>query len=160
MSEARLTPKQRYWVKKVAEAPVVHCACGCGEEMKSVDNYGRPKQFLTGHNTRKYEDPTQYKREWNHRNREARCQAKKRFFRKRKVSLIQLSGGACLDCGLAYDGHNACLFSFHHLDGSTKSFEIGGAGLINHSWTVILTELKKCVMLCENCHRLRHNGGW
>lgn len=61
--------KQRYFDKVYAEAPLVECACGCGEQIKSKDRYGRDKRFVSGHNGRKYEDPKEYKRAYVKRKR-------------------------------------------------------------------------------------------
>ena len=61
--------KKRYFKKIYDAAEMVECACGCKKLIKNKDKYGRDKKFISGHNNRKYEDPTQHKREWNHRNR-------------------------------------------------------------------------------------------
>jgi hypothetical protein len=37
--------KERHWNKKLRNAPVVDCSCGCGKTMKSIDNYGRKKNI-------------------------------------------------------------------------------------------------------------------
>ena len=49
--------------------------------------------------------------------------------------------------------------SFHHLDPSVKDFQLSNAR------TKILTEsvkqeLDKCVLLCLNCHAIRHAEQW
>jgi hypothetical protein len=31
--------------------PVIACACGCGKEFKKFDDDGRPRKFVSGHNT-------------------------------------------------------------------------------------------------------------
>lgn len=33
--------------------PTIVCACGCGEPFTKFDSYGRPRRFVTGHNTQK-----------------------------------------------------------------------------------------------------------
>ena len=43
---------------------------------------------------------------------------------------------------------------FHHLDPREKDFAISS----KLSWTVVVEELKKCVLLCSNCHREAHDG--
>lgn len=32
--------------------PMVECACGCGQTFERFDSSGRPRKFVTGHNTR------------------------------------------------------------------------------------------------------------
>lgn len=57
-------------------------------------------------------------------------------------------GSKCGICG--YDRCDAAL-SFHHLDPTEKSFGLGGSRLAR-SWGVSVSELRKCVLLCANCH--------
>ena len=66
-----------------------------------------------------------------------------------KLLAVKLLGGKCAECG--WKGHPAA-FDFHHTGG--KDFAIGSAA--NKSWKVIAKELKKCVLLCANCHRVEH----
>lgn len=49
-----------------------------------------------------------------------------------------------------------CL-DFHHIDSSQKSFDIGKQFHIKAIGTII-NEIKKCVVLCANCHRKVHAG--
>lgn len=64
---------------------------------------------------------------------------------------MELLGGACQDCGFAGD---LAAFEFHHA-GKGKDFIMGSAA--NKSWDVIRKELRKCILLCSNCHRARHS---
>ena len=156
-AESKRACKERSWAKKLAEAPMRECSCGCGAMIKSVDAYGRPKTCISGHNGRKYDDPKQFKREWNHRNRAARYQAKKRCWRRKKVALINLKGGRCSRCPIEYNGTNAAIFHLHHRDGTDKKYNIGNQ-LTNRAWAVILLEVEKCDLVCANCHELLHSG--
>jgi len=150
--------KQRYFRKKRASAPTVKCACGCGGKLKAVDHYGRPQQYINGHNGRKYEDPTQYKREWNHRNREQRHAYKTLRSHKLKATLIASRGGRCARCPYTYDGKNAAAFQFHHRDPKTKKFNVTVGAFQNRSLNELKAEAKKCDMLCANCHSVEHAG--
>ena len=58
-------------------------------------------------------------------------------------------GGCCGICG--YDRCNAAL-AFHHLDPTKKRFGLAATSVIAMSWTRIVEELRKCVLLCHNCH--------
>ena len=62
-------------------------------------------------------------------------------------------GRPCADCGIEYPPP---AMDWHHLDASLKSFNVSNPG----RWTKrsILAEIEKCVLLCANCHRLRHHG--
>jgi hypothetical protein len=148
--------KQKYFDRVYLEAPVVECACGCGMLMKSKDKYGRDKKFISGHNRRKYEDPSQYKREWNHRNRESRYVEKTQRIHKLKAELILNAGGKCSCCGFDFDGECTAVFDFHHIDPSTKKFNLNNSALNKYSKARIKEEAAKCELLCANCHRIYH----
>jgi hypothetical protein len=125
-----------------------------------MDPYGRQKRYVSGHNNRKYENPTQYKREWNHRNREVRIGYKLEYGRSRKVKLILLLGGFCVLCGMKYDGKNGAAFDFHHRDPAVKVFALNIPQLVNRAWKAIVVEAEKCDLVCSCCHRVEHFGGW
>lgn len=63
-------------------------------------------------------------------------------------------GGACCICGYARSPN---ALEFHHLDPSIKDFSFGSIRAEPKSWSKIVAELKKCVMLCANCHREVHD---
>lgn len=67
-----------------------------------------------------------------------------------KQRMIDAMGGKCVECG--YTGCPAT-FDFHHIDPSTKEFGMGGMRANPVAWSRICKELKKCVILCANCHR-------
>lgn len=153
-----LTSKQKYWKRVYDKAPMIECGCGCGQKLKSKDKYGRDKKFVNGHNNRKYDDPKQYKREWNHRNRQSRYDYKQELLRKFKASLLLDKGGRCLKCGLKYNGSNASVFDFHHTYPQDKEFNINLGNMNKYSKKKIIKEADKCNILCSNCHRLKHSS--
>ena len=67
-----------------------------------------------------------------------------------KYKAVKYMGGKCQDCG-----YNKCIqaLHFHHIDKSLKKFAISEN---NYSWPNIQNELKKCILLCSNCHAERH----
>jgi DNA-binding XRE family transcriptional regulator len=74
-------------------------------------------------------------------------------FRKRtKQRAVEAMGGKCVICG--YNKSNSAL-DFHHLDPKEKDFTVS-QGI--KSWSKIVEELKKCVLLCCRCHREVHEG--
>jgi hypothetical protein len=148
--------KQKYFNKIYDNAKEIECACGCGGKLKNKDKYGRDKKFINGHNGRKYDDPTQYKREWNHRNRKARYESKQERGWRIKAELIKAKGGKCAKCPEKYDGSNACIFEFHHRNPKTKLFNITVRTVINYKRALVEKELKKCDLLCSNCHSKEH----
>lgn len=76
--------------------------------------------------------------------------------KKRKRNLkklcVEYKGGICVDCKGTF---HPSVYDFHHLDETKKDFQI--ASLNSTKLTdKIISELDKCVLLCANCHRLRH----
>ena len=69
-----------------------------------------------------------------------------------KEKIIELLGGKCIEC--TYNKSHRALHP-HHL--SDKEFAIGGNGAYN-SLEKILKEIKKCILLCSNCHRPKHSN--
>lgn len=137
--------------------PIKMCACGCGNEITPVDKYGREHSYISGHNRRKYDDPTQYKREWNYRNADSRYESKVARGHMLKAKVINIMGGECKDCGLKYSNKNGCVFQVHHREPKNKLFPVNARTLINYSWAKIIKEIKKCDLLCANCHFIHHN---
>lgn len=76
--------------------------------------------------------------------------------RVRKETLINLLGGKCITCGVVYPPP---VYDFHHRNPEEKLFGISNA-LVNRSMDEILEEVKKCDLLCANCHRILHHGGF
>ena len=79
--------------------------------------------------------------------------------RARKEYLVDLLGGKCQKCG--YDKSYAAL-DFHHIDRASKLFNIGQAIIEMDDFTfkrlVVDEVVKKCKLLCSNCHRELHWG--
>ncbi|MBV9258860.1 MAG: hypothetical protein JO215_12670 [Ktedonobacteraceae bacterium] len=58
----------------------------------------------------------------------------------------------CADCG---QSHPATL-EFHHLDPAQKDFHVSQILHETTSLRRLQEEIAKCVVLCANCHRIRH----
>jgi hypothetical protein len=86
----------------------------------------------------------------NGRSRCARCNAEAVAKRRRKVRriLVEEAGGQCTLCGYA-----RCIgaLHFHHLVPSEKSFALSHQG-VTRSLEKARAEVRKCVLLCSNCH--------
>lgn len=76
------------------------------------------------------------------------------FRRNRKLNLIKVLGGKCQICG--FDLFPAAL-EFHHEDPNEKDFGIASKGTC-HDLETDLAEIRKCYLLCANCHRGVHVG--
>lgn len=79
-------------------------------------------------------------------------------WKERKVSVIKRMGGECVDCGLRHrggKGDNTVVFDLHHTTGTAD--KVGDwKKMRQFSDDRLDKELAKCVLLCSNCHRLRH----
>lgn len=75
------------------------------------------------------------------------------FRQKRKRDLITLYGGKCSLCG--YDKSIKAL-EFHHIKPQDKKYALGTGNC--HKLQDDLTEAKKCLLVCANCHREIHDG--
>lgn len=80
--------------------------------------------------------------------------AQQRRGRSRKIRLIQLSGTKCIRCGY---NTNFSALQFHHVVPCDKTFNLDLRSLSNRSWTAIIEESRKCILLCSNCHKEEHN---
>lgn len=86
----------------------------------------------------------------------------RRWFKKTKA--VKVLGGKCSKCG----NDNIVCLEFHHLDSKEKDFCV--AKMLDRSapWPEIEEEIKKCILLCSNCHYEFHyrrdgmgeNNGW
>lgn len=72
----------------------------------------------------------------------------------KKIEAINYKGSKCNDCSVSYPDSPYVIFDFHHLDPSEK--DVNWDRLRLRSWDKITQELDKCVLLCSNCHRIRH----
>lgn len=67
---------------------------------------------------------------------------------KLKERIIYVMGDKCQCCG--YDKCNSAL-ELHHINPEEKDFTISAN--TNRGWSSIIPELKKCILVCANCHR-------
>ena len=84
-------------------------------------------------------------------NRCGACNTKIRRFRA-KAAAIKYLGGKCQKCG--WHGNQAAI-QFHHKNPDEKDFIIGNVA--NKSWDSIKKEMRKCILLCANCHMIEHS---
>ena len=163
MASVSLEVKQRHWIKKREAALLIECACGCGEQLKNVDRYGRKVKYINGHNGRLYKTngnpKTEANKRWKNKNPEKYIIYKRNYYRKKKLALMARFHNKCDWCGLEYNGINASIFEFHHKDPSIKENSISTL-LMNRTMDDIELEIEKCVMICAHCHIIHHNGSW
>jgi 5-methylcytosine-specific restriction endonuclease McrA len=86
------------------------------------------------------------------RTRCKRCNvdAWQRWYWRTKDTLVEEAGGKCVSCG--YDKYRGAL-EFHHRDSSEKEFALGK---VRKSLDQMRAEVRKCNLLCSNCHAEHH----
>lgn len=75
------------------------------------------------------------------------------YRKRRKQNLIAICGNKCCLCG--YDKAIGAL-EFHHLIPENKSYGLGASGIC-HKIEDDIAEIKKCILVCANCHREIHD---
>ena len=83
--------------------------------------------------------------------RDTRNSTVKEKNREKKRKWVSLFGDKCFDCGNSYPD---CVYDFHHLYGK----DANPSKALTWSDDRAIEELSKCVLLCANCHRIRHFG--
>ena len=75
--------------------------------------------------------------------------------KKRKKDLRSVFHSKCCLCG--FNEVQEAL-DFHHVNPEEKKFGIGDASAVTTALEKQLEEIRKCVLLCANCHRGVHSG--
>jgi hypothetical protein len=83
-----------------------------------------------------------------HNNKRARLNKAQAGLKNKTLVYRYLLSNPCLECGES----DPMVLQFDHLPGYKKSFEISRA-YRNKSWVSIQEEIKKCQVLCANCHQ-------
>ena len=102
------------------------------------------------------EKQNEYQRAWYARNKEAaKAKVKANKHRYRERWREYKSTLKCIECG--YD-HPAAL-DFHHVVKSPDNRSVNEL-LRRDAFKAVMEEIKKCVVLCANCHRKHHHDEW
>lgn len=82
-------------------------------------------------------------------------EAVKKWRKHTKIKMVDSMGGKCQCCG-----YNACndALAFHHIDPLKKDIKFSQIRANPTSWSSIVEELKKCILVCHNCHSEIHAG--
>jgi hypothetical protein len=78
----------------------------------------------------------------------------KKWRRNTRERIIESLGSMCVCCGCI----SIPTLDAHHLDPTKKEFSFGKIRANSKSWGKIVDELRKCVLVCSNCHREIHAG--
>lgn len=125
--------------------------CSTCEQEKCIDEFTKRKSAIDGHNA-SCQTCTQLRTKLHYENNKAYYAAKNK--RRKEESRRKLNeykeGLKCKVCG---ESRPQCL-DFHHKDRKTET--IANVHHRGWSWERVLKEIKKCIVLCSNCHRTVH----
>lgn len=82
-------------------------------------------------------------------------EAVKRSRNKKKDLMIKSMGSKCILCGYI----EPTGLVIHHINPELKTLSFNKVRSTNTSWSLIVPELRKCVLLCANCHNKVHAEG-
>ena len=91
-----------------------------------------------------------YQKKWREDHRLDLRKYDKARSKERKKLLIATAGGVCVKCG-----YNKCFraLGFHHINPNEKEYK----RLTNLPLAIALKEIKKCILVCANCHMEIHD---
>lgn len=79
----------------------------------------------------------------------------KKWRKNTKDRIIQAMGGSCCICGYNKTHRSMAL---HHIDPTQKELSFGALRASPKNWDSIVCELRKCVLVCNNCHGEIHDN--
>jgi len=100
---------------------------------------------------KKYAQEHYQKNKLKYRLRDRKRKTKATMFVRRYKKLRTV---VCVDCG---EGRWQCL-DFHHINPEDKSQDVNRMVKDRCTLRRIKTEIRKCIVVCANCHRMRHHG--
>jgi hypothetical protein len=140
-----LTPRQKYnrsanhkaAVKRYAQSPP-----------------GRAKERLRSQERNRSGKGAEYTKRYT---QSPKGQAMKRLQYQRRAAenkriIADAKSVPCVDCRGSFP---PCCMDFHHIAGN-KRFSVGKS--VQRTSATLRKEIEKCIVICSNCHRIRHHG--
>lgn len=79
----------------------------------------------------------------------------KEWRKNNKLKIIESMGGKCVCCGYSKSTY---AMSLHHINPSEKDISFNKLRSNPIAWNKLVVELRKCVLVCSNCHMEIHEG--
>ena len=99
-----------------------------------------------------------YNLEWKKKNPEKYIEAIKKCHKKNaeinRAKIAEIHGTKCVHCGATESKGKQKVLELHHSDPNGKEFTV--TNRLHYSWDKIEAEVKKCILLCAQCHRAEH----
>jgi hypothetical protein len=137
------------WLVNGEEVPENHKYCPKCETIKKKDEFssaGNACKPCANQRSREWYNTAKNNPEYRKKLTE---QGTKRA-RATKDKIVDYFGNKCHDCGKSYPN---CCYDVHHLDPAEKDFNLSAKRGFDEK---LKEELDKCILLCSNCHRIRH----
>lgn len=125
--------------------------CGSCKKTKSISLFSKNPTKKDGLQTKCKECQKRYSRAHYKENKQLYLNHNKKA-KQTKKEFVDSGKTKCCKCGES----ELCCLDYHHLDESTKLFELSKYHL--HTLVKIKAEIAKCIVVCANCHRKIHNG--
>lgn len=124
--------------------------CSICKEEKEISAFNTNKARKDGLQTACKECCKSQAKNWYSNNKKQHIQDVKKRKDVAKQKLFEyLQDKKCAHC----PENDPIVLEFDHIDRTEKEHQIGTMVLKNYSWNTILEEIKKCQILCANCHR-------
>jgi len=127
--------------------------CRVCKEVKSISAYHPNKQCSQGVTGTCKPCSMVRVQQWYADNRSRRQDVANTRNRARKKMIVEHFGNKCNDCEQTFPQY---VYEFHHLDPKQK--DVNPSKAIGYGEEKMWKELNNCVMLCSNCHKIRHYG--
>ena len=125
--------------------------CNTCEEVKPLDNFPKHKGCAGGYRPRCKACSYIKQEEWRRANIKKVRERVNSSRAELKTKAVEMLGSRCYDCDQRFPD---CVFDFHHLNPEEKDVSVANI----RSWPRMEKEISKCVLLCANCHRIRHHN--
>jgi len=127
--------------------------CSVCKEEKPLSEFSKKRK--TTHQSYCKECQSIYRKEWHEKNKQN--QKIKRTERKKQALKFTQDIKKKSWCSVCEEDRWYCL-DFHHKNESNKKHDISYMAKNGYSTDAILKEIKKCIVLCKNCHAELHIG--
>jgi ATP-dependent 26S proteasome regulatory subunit len=122
------------------------------QKVYQKQNSKKIKQYQKEYSENNKEKISKQRSDHYQNNKEKISKRQKEFYTKNKEKIDKLKSVPCVDCGNTFP--TVCM-NFDHVRGR-KMYNI--ANMKSQSWELIEEEIKKCDVICSNCHRIRTHG--
>jgi len=127
---------------------------------RQVKFFAKNKSRKDGYNSQCKDCQKLYKDNWYRNNKKHHMKISKCAERIRHAALKSEINHYKISCGCQNCSYNfsPAALDFHHIDDTFKEANISTMLKNSVSRTKIWQEIKKCIVLCANCHREEHHG--